>query len=89
MTARIEREIAPNTSLETGVIWRGERIRPFRQDATVSYRDFTQAITLTDPGVDGIRGTGDDGPSIVVYDLPEPRPDPSTSSGTWMLATTT
>ncbi len=77
VTARIEREIAPNTSLETGVIWRDARLGPFRQDATVPYSAFTKAITVIDPGVDGILGTSDDGRSIVVKDLPEPRPDPS------------
>lgn len=70
-TARIEREIAPNTGLETGLIWREDRSRPFRQDATQPFDAFTRTVTVTDPGVNGVPG-----PRIVLYDLPAKR-DPS------------
>jgi hypothetical protein len=81
-TARIEREIAPNTSLETGVIWRADHGRPVRQDANQSSSAFTRTVAVTDPGIDGLRGTPDDGPAMVMYDMPERPTPPSYFVGT-------
>jgi Carboxypeptidase regulatory-like domain/TonB dependent receptor len=76
-TARIEREIAPNTSLETGVIWRADHGRPVRQDANRPSSAFTRTVTVTDPGIDGRPGTSDDGPQFVLNDMAELPPSPS------------
>ncbi|HYN08966.1 MAG TPA: TonB-dependent receptor [Vicinamibacterales bacterium] len=75
-TARIEREIAPNMSVETGVVWRGERQPFLRQDETRPFSAFTRTVTVTDPGIDGNVGTPDDGPDILVYDLQQAVPLP-------------
>ena len=77
-TARIEREIAPNTSLETGVIWRADHGRPVRQDTNRPSSAFIRAVMVTDPGIDGLPGSSDDGPAMVLYDLQE-RPTTSPS----------
>ena len=71
VTARIEREIAANTRVETGVVWRGHRQPFLRQDVSHRFSAFSRAVPVPDPGVDGLRGTADDGPPIVVYDVAE------------------
>ncbi len=76
MTARIEREIVPNTSVETGVVWRGERQPFIRHDETRPFSAFTRSVTVTDPGIDGNVGAPDDGPEILVYDLLQAAPSP-------------
>jgi outer membrane receptor protein involved in Fe transport len=77
-TGRIERELVGKIGIETGIVWRGERQPFLRQDQTQRFGDFTRAVTVTDPGVDGVVGTPDDGPATVVYDLSAAPPPQST-----------
>ena len=67
-TARLEREIVPTVSVETHVVWRGARNPFVRQNRTQPFSAFTRSVTVVDPGIDGVAGTGDDG-QVVVYDL--------------------
>ena len=55
-TARIEREIAPDMAVETGVVWRGVREPFLRQDETQPFSAFTRAVTVTDRGIDQVAG---------------------------------
>jgi len=73
VTARFEREIAANTRVASSVVWRGHRQPFLRQDASYPFSAFSRAVPVLDPGVDGLPGTADDGPAIVVHDLPEAR----------------
>jgi hypothetical protein len=79
VTTRLEREVAPNTSIETGVVWRGERLPSIRQDGSQPWSAFTRAVPVTDPGIDGTSGTSDDGPALILYDLNERPAAPSYS----------
>jgi hypothetical protein len=73
-TVRLAREIAPNMSIETGVVWRSVR-RPFlRQNETQPFTAFTRTVTVVDRGIEA--GTADDD-QIVVYDLPQAAASPS------------
>jgi hypothetical protein len=75
-TARIEREIVPNVSVETHLVWRRVQQPFLRQNQTQPFDAFTRTVTVVDRGVDGLVGTDDDG-QIVVYDLPQAAPPPS------------
>lgn len=77
VTARLEREIAADTRVETAVVWRGQRQPSVRQDEFRPFSAFGRAVTARDPGIDGVSGTADDGPDFVVYDLLERPPLPS------------
>lgn len=77
VTARIEREIAANTRVETGVVWRGHRQPFLRREESYPFTAFSRAVAVPDPGVDGLPGTADDGRPIVVHDLPEARTSPT------------
>ena len=44
-TARLEREIAPDMAVETGVVWRGVREPFLRQDETQPFSAFTRTET--------------------------------------------
>jgi len=70
ITAGIERELVAGLSLQTGVVWRGERQQGARQRASWPFEAFTIAKSLPDPGPDGAVGTGDDGSNIPAYDQP-------------------
>jgi hypothetical protein len=76
VTARLERAIVPNIRLETGVVYRGQRQPFIRQNGSQPFSAFTRAVPMTDPGIDGRPGTPDDGPSIVIHDLPGSPPFP-------------
>jgi hypothetical protein len=76
VTARLEREIAANTRVATGVVWRGHR-QPFLRQDDRPFNAFGRPVPVTDPGPDGLRGNADDGPQIVVHDLLERPPLPS------------
>ncbi len=77
VTARLEREIGANTRVASSVVWRGHRQPFLRQDESYPFSAFSRAVPVLDPGVDGLPGTADDGPAIVVHDLPEARVSPS------------
>ena len=68
-TARIEREVAPNVAVETGVVWRGVREPFLRQDETQPFSAFTRTVTKIDRGLD--QNSAWDDREILLYDLPE------------------
>lgn len=67
----IERELAANLGVRTGVVWRAERQHRMRQNANWSLDAFALPVTILDPGADGRSNTVDDGPEIVAYNLKE------------------
>ena len=64
-----ERELPAGIGLRTGVVWRSEHDHFARQNANQPFEAFTVAVSLRDPGPDGIAGTEDDGPILTAYDL--------------------
>lgn len=50
---------------------------PFDQTSLTRSARFSRAVPVLDPGVDGLPGAADDGPAIVVHDLPEAGVSPS------------
>jgi Carboxypeptidase regulatory-like domain/TonB dependent receptor len=71
LTARIEREAAWGFVVTAGLVWRGERQQGVREPAGRSFDAFTEPAPRIDPGMDGLVGTEDDGPEILLYDLPD------------------
>jgi hypothetical protein len=71
-TLRLESELLPNLSVDTGIVWRGDRQPFLRQNLSQPSGAFTRPIAVTDPGVDGQPGTADDGHGVVIYDLETP-----------------
>ena len=69
-TLHVERAVHPDFVLGTGVVWRGERQQGVRQPAAWPFELFTVPIVRPDSGPDGREGTADDGPAVVLYDLP-------------------
>jgi hypothetical protein len=63
----IERELPAHINLRSGMVWRGERQHYARQNISLPYEAFTAPLTLTDPGMDGVVGTADDGGTIQAY----------------------
>lgn len=70
VTARLERELFGDMSIETGFVWRGERRPSSRLNAAWPREAFTLEKVLPDPGPDGLFDTADDGPDLLVHDLP-------------------
>ena len=68
-TLHVERA-AHHFVLSTGVVWRGERQQGLRQPAARPFELFTVPVRRLDPGPDGREGTGDDGPLVLLYDVP-------------------
>jgi hypothetical protein len=68
--AWVERELPSRIGVRSGVLWRGEHTQLARQNIFQPFDAFTVRKTVTDPGPDGIAGTGDDGTSVTVHDLP-------------------
>jgi hypothetical protein len=66
----VERELPSRIGVRSGVLWRGEHTQLARQNIFQPFDAFTVRKTVTDPGPDGIAGTGDDGASVTVHDLP-------------------
>jgi hypothetical protein len=65
-----ERELVTNFGVRTGFVWRGQRQRYERVDASRPFSAFTVPVTIPDPGPDNIRGNSDDGPAIQGFNLP-------------------
>ena len=65
----IERELPAGIGVRTGAVWRGEHQHFARQNANQPFSAFTVPVTLPDPGLDGLVGTADDGPTLRGYDL--------------------
>jgi hypothetical protein len=74
MSIWFERELAANFGLRAGYT--------FRTDGNISddvelarvYSLYTQGVVRQDPGVDGLIGTADDGPSFTWYNIPGQAP---------------
>ena len=75
-TLHVHRAAGARLVLSTGVVWRGERQQGVRQPAALPFEVFTVPVLRRDPGPDGREGTGDDGPDVVLYDVP-PGSDPA------------
>ena len=69
LAAWVERELAANVGVRTGVVWRSERQQRMRQNVNRPFDAFTVPVSISDPGPDGQAGTADDGPAIRGYDL--------------------
>ncbi|HYT68655.1 MAG TPA: TonB-dependent receptor [Vicinamibacterales bacterium] len=69
MAAWVERELSANFGIRTGVVWRGERQHRLRQNTSWPIGAFSVPVMVPDPGPDGQRGTADDPPAIVAYNL--------------------
>lgn len=65
-----EHELVPNFGVRTGLIWRGERNHYQRFNQAQPYDAFSVPVNVTDPGPDGTVGTGDDGGTFTLLDLP-------------------
>jgi hypothetical protein len=69
VTASIEREVATDTVVRTGVVWRVEPQPFMRQNVTWPFAAFSVPVEIADPGPDGRPGTPDDGGMIQGYEL--------------------
>lgn len=69
VAAWVERELAPNFGIRTGLIWRGDTNPQANYDTRRPLSAYNVARDIRDPGPDGVVGTGDDGNLITVYDL--------------------
>ena len=65
----LERELASNTGLRTGVVWRRQRQNYLRQNVSQPFDGFSVAIPVIDPGANGEAGTADDGTSVTAFEL--------------------
>lgn len=67
-TASIVHELMANVSVSGTFIARNDQNFDWRINRDVTAADYT-AVTGTDPGADGVRGTGDDGGQMVFYEI--------------------
>lgn len=65
----LERELAANFGVRTGLVFRQIRNLRTNRDANRPFDAFNVSTTFTDPGPDGSPGTGDDGPAISGFNL--------------------
>jgi hypothetical protein len=68
VTAGVVHELMPNVSLSGTFIARNDKDFDWRINRDISAADYT-AVNGTDPGPDGRAGTGDDGGSLVFYEI--------------------
>jgi hypothetical protein len=68
LTASVVHELMPNVSLSSTFIARNDKNFDWRINRDISAADYS-AINATDPGPDGRTGTGDDGGTLVFYEL--------------------
>lgn len=68
LTAGLVHELMPNVSVSGTFIARNDENFDWRINRDVTAADYT-AVNGTDPGPDGVRGTGDDAGAIVFYEL--------------------
>jgi len=93
LAAAVERGLAADIGIRTGIVWRGERRHYLRQNINRPFAAFSVPVTIADPGPDNTVGTSDDGPAIQGYELPPDstgspqvsvvRNVPNASSGYW------
>jgi hypothetical protein len=71
LTVGVDHEILPNTSVSVSFLHtREHRVQGTIDQSMDQWGQIYSAVPLTDPGRDGILGTGDDGP-LTVFDLNE------------------
>ena len=68
LTGGITRELMANTSVTASLMYRKDTDLDWRINRDLSPADYTP-VSGTDPGPDGTRGTADDGPSLVFYEV--------------------
>jgi hypothetical protein len=68
-TAYIEREVAPNVGVRTGVVLNAKRQPYGTINASRPLEAYAVPVTAIDPGPDGLFGSADDGPTVTAYDL--------------------
>lgn len=66
----LEREIVGNVSARVGYVYKVSRNVSQNVQLDRVYGLYTDARIFPDPGVDGIQGTSDDGPTITAFDIP-------------------
>lgn len=65
-----ERELGRGTSLRSSYVFKGSENGYVDVEMARLGSLYTNQLTRTDPGVDGIAGTSDDGPSFIAFDIP-------------------
>jgi hypothetical protein len=65
-----ERELMSNVGVRAGYTYRYDGNNSEAVSLTRLYNMYTDLRTFPDPGVDGIAGNGDDGPTIEILDIP-------------------
>jgi Carboxypeptidase regulatory-like domain len=68
-TAYVEREVAANFGLRTGIVWNGRRQVRGQINVNRPLSAYTVPIPITDPGPDGRLATADDGSTFTAYNL--------------------
>lgn len=77
-----ERELMANMGLRLGYTHRTDGNNSVALQMERTYDRYTLQRRFADAGVDGIAGTGDDGPPIVAWDIPTPVPRSRTMTAT-------
>jgi hypothetical protein len=68
-SAYVEREVAPNFGVRTGVVLNAKR-QPFANlNISRPFNAYSLPLIVSDPGADGRTGTADDGGSVTAYNL--------------------
>jgi hypothetical protein len=65
----IEREVADNFGVRTGIVWKGPRAPRASWNPNRPLEAYTQAVSVRDPGPDGNANTSDDGDTFTAYGL--------------------
>jgi hypothetical protein len=66
----VEREIAANLGARAGFVYKSAHDISQNVQLARVYSLYSAERTFSDPGIDGISGTADDGPPFVAYDFP-------------------
>jgi hypothetical protein len=72
LTAGVTRELMADTSVTASFMYRKDTDLDWRINEELSPSDYSP-VTGQDPGPDGQLGTGDDGPSLVFYEVSAPK----------------
>lgn len=65
----VEHEVAPGWGARTGFVWNGMRQGRASINASQPFDAFNVPVSVTDPGPDGVIGTGDDAGTVTAYNL--------------------
>jgi hypothetical protein len=69
MTVYVEREVAHDFGVRTGLVWNGRRQVRATIRADRPFDGYSARVSVTDPGPDGRLGTADDGAAYTAYNL--------------------